>query len=236
MRALRPPLVAGLGPGLGTSTVAAGLHARDGGRWHGVADIVVCGDAGDALRCAGELAAMPATTRPVLAVACTADAVAPPAARLRALQRSAGAVVLLPHVPWWHGLAAPFDEAAAVLGQPAAQLPRPLQDYAAALRRLAAAVLRSGQLERPTPPAMATGYRGLRPVERCVGGTPRPVPLAAAHPARPVPVATCSPPRGLRAGIPPVAPVRPPSIEPEPDDDALEAAGVLAAAVAGRAR
>jgi hypothetical protein len=75
------------------------------------------------------------------------------------------------------------------------------------VRHTAAALLRSGQLERATPPSVVIPvaprrrvelWRGLRPVE----------PLAAA----PLPLRSVSPQRVLR----PIGP-------PELDDDALEA-------------
>ena len=69
----------------------------------------------------------------------------------------AAALVLLPHVRRWGTLADPLAEAAQLLVEPAARLPRPLRAYAAALRELVAAVAASGRLARdpiadPDPP------------------------------------------------------------------------------------
>jgi len=56
--------------------------------------------------------------------------------------------VLLPHVRRWCTLADPLAEAAQLLVEPVARLPRPLRAYAAALRELVGAVTASGRLAR----------------------------------------------------------------------------------------
>jgi hypothetical protein len=164
----RTPVVVGLSPGIGTSTVRAALHAREGSLRDGAADILVCGT--DGLAVAESLVTNPAHPRPVLLVAAPAW---PPA-----LQRRFGAVVPLPHVGRWAGLPPPLDEAAALLGQPFAHLPRPLQAYAASLRHVASVVVRSGLVAQPAPPVVVRPrsvelWRGLRPVERAE----RPAPI-----------------------------------------------------------
>lgn len=189
---LRVPVVVGLGRGVGTSTVAAALHAREGDDRETAADVVVCADPARAAAVLTDRAGR----LPLLAVTGGGGA------RPRALESRFGVVVLLPRVGRWEGLARPSDELATLLGQPFDHLPRPLQDYTGAMRRLAAALVRSGQLTEPTPPPAlrpraAALWRGLRPVERTL-------------PLRPVPVTT---PPGARAP------------EDSWDDETLEAAG-----------
>lgn len=229
MNGVRAPMVVGLGAAAGTSTLAAALHARDGGTptWRTAcgADVVVCRAAPASLRNAAELVCVTPGPRPLLAV--TLPAAVPDqhatAAALRALQPRFGAVVVLPHVDCWHDLADPLDEAPAVLAQPAEHLTGSLHSYASALRTLVTALVASGLLTRPVPPLLtrATTARpqvvpGLleRPVFR---RTPvRPAPVAVPHPVAPV-------------ALPRVAP------EPEPDDEALEAELGRVGVAAGRA-
>lgn len=181
---MRAPLVAGLDGAVGTSTVAAALHGRDGGRCRRGADVIVCGSG--TLRLAGALEFPPSGPRPVLAIALQPGLAAPPPPRLRALDARFGALVLIPFVEHWQGDSPVLDEAAAVLGYPAEQLPPVLRSYAAAIRTIAAAVLRSGQLHRPTPPLArartTTLWHGLLPVERPT--PPRPALVAVPPPVR----------------------------------------------------
>lgn len=212
----RPPVIAGLTGGVGTSTLAAALHARDGGRIDGSdvrADLLVCRSDEASVRHAAALIGRATSPRPVLAV--TLDTGWPvrgaPRAGFSALPSEFGSAehpvdVAIPYVARWHGLVAPLDEAAAVLAQPAEHLPRPVRAYAGALQLLVAAVVGSGALDHPTPPAVTLGttgpcgvelWRGLRPVQRSI--PPRPVPPG------------------------------------EPDDDALEADQLPAPVAVGRA-
>lgn len=190
MTALRPPVVAGVAGGVGTSTVAAALRARDAERDVARADIVACHLTGDSLRKVARLAdALPAGARPVLAVtAAPGGARGPLATRLRLLEPRFAGVVVLPHVGAWRVLADPSAEAAALLGKPAERLSRPLRGYADALRALAAAVAASGRLTRPAAAFGAAsdvapwsaigqrsqGPRGSRAASDVVGTAPRP--------------------------------------------------------------
>jgi hypothetical protein len=227
---VRPPVVVGLTASAGTSTLAAALHAGDGGRFEGwaacAADVVVCPAAHASLRHAATLACAPPGPRPLLAITLGAAEDGQDehtAVALRAVQPRFGAVVVLPHIARWHGLADSRDDAAGVLAQPPERLAPPLRAYAAALRALVAAVVGSGLLNAPVPPLLTrprteplrpAPVRVGRPVVRSVPF--RPVPVAAPHPVVPVPV-------------PLVA------TEPEPDDEALEAEPVRASVAAGRA-
>jgi hypothetical protein len=87
-------------------------------------------------------------------------------ARLELLEPDAAALVLLPHVRRWCTLADPLAEAAQLLVEPAAQLPRPLRAYAAALRELVAAVAASGRLARDPNGAPARPQDPLHSDER----------------------------------------------------------------------
>jgi 2-polyprenyl-6-methoxyphenol hydroxylase-like FAD-dependent oxidoreductase len=128
---VRPPVVVGLGSGVGASTVAAALHALDGTDRDGSADVVVCADGGASLLRAEALVTAGSGPRPVLGIVQDRDAPGPARVRLRALESRFGTVVLLPHVERWRDLTHPPEEATALLGQQAEHLPRPLRSYAA---------------------------------------------------------------------------------------------------------
>ncbi len=217
MNGMRVPVVAGVGGGVGTTTVAVGLRGHDGGRLAGprpggLPDIVVCRGTLDSVRrVADVLDGAGPEAPPVLAVTLVGRAVRGPLrARLDLLEPETAALVLLPHVRRWCTLPDPLAEAAHVLVEPAAQLPRPLRAYAAALRELVAAVAASGRLgrvavEQPTRPphpderhVPRAGYGvgssgppvgGFRPVAgpaaRGVGRTGLIPPAAPATPATP---------------------------------------------------
>jgi hypothetical protein len=151
--ALRPPTVAGVAGGVGTTTVAVALRGRDDGtaRPH-IADIVVCRATLDSLgRVADVLDRVGPGPRPVLAV--TLDGARLPRGPLRdqlmLLEPGTSAVVLLPRVRRWRTLDDPLPEVATLLVGAPERLPRPVRSYAAALWDLAAAVADSGRLAAP---------------------------------------------------------------------------------------
>ena len=152
--AMRAPVVAGVGGGVGTTTVAVGLRGHDSGRVtghrpDGSPDILVCRATLDSVRRAAAVLDEAGTEPPVLAVTLAGRVPRGPLrARLELLEPDAAALVLLPHVRRWCTLADPLAEAAQLLVEPVAQLPRPLRAYAAALRELVAAVAASGRLAR----------------------------------------------------------------------------------------
>lgn len=195
---VRPPVIAGLAPGCGTSTLAAALHALDAGLLRpgvaGEADVVVC-PAG-ALRQATLLACAASGPRPVLAVVLDATGRDALAQRLVSVRARFAAVVALPHVARWHG-ADVREEAAGVLAHRGEHLTEPVRTYAGALRILVRALAAGGALGRTAPPMVSRPATsgGLRP--------------------------------GPRTGVP-VEPSAPPSPPPAPacaelDDEALEA-------------
>ncbi|HLU57292.1 MAG TPA: hypothetical protein VKZ81_17700 [Pseudonocardia sp.] len=153
---MRPPVVTGVTRGAGTSTLAAALHAVDGGVLGpgdaAAADVLVCGADEPSLRRAAALAPQTAGPRPVLVLTGAArPARTVPAGRF-------GAVLALPRLRRWVGGDA-RAEAAAVLAYPPERLPPDVRAYAAALHRIVSALLASGQLQRATPPAVAARAR-----------------------------------------------------------------------------
>jgi hypothetical protein len=202
---VRVPVIAGVAACVGTSTLAAALHARDGGRYTGgEVDVLACRGTAESLAgavaVAGRLAAH--RPRPVLAVTAEPAAPGPPPARLRWAASQFGGLVVLPHVDRWCERSGPPVDSAVLLGHPAGSLPQPLRSYADGLRALAAAVSGSGRLVPVPPPARAgVLWRGLHPIER----------------VRSVP-----------------APLRPDLMRPEVDDETLEAHAAIAGAVPAR--
>jgi hypothetical protein len=159
---MRPPVVAGVGGGVGTTTVAVALRGRDAGRAAASADILTCRGTLDSLRrAAAVLDQAGPGPRPVLAV--TLDGPRSPRgpvrARLQLLEPAVSAVVLLPHVRSWPTVADPLPEVAGLLVQPADRVPRPLRAYAAALRELAAAVASSDRLQASAQPTRGARVR-----------------------------------------------------------------------------
>jgi hypothetical protein len=148
---MRAPVVAGVGGGVGTTTVAAALRGHDAGRvtagwWP---DILVCRGTLDSLRrAAAVLETADPEAFPVLAVTLDAarSARRPIRAHLELLEPDLGALVLLPYVRRWATLTDPVAEAAHLLTEPVDRLTRPLRAYTAALRELVEAVTASGRL------------------------------------------------------------------------------------------
>ena len=194
MSRLRPPVVAGLVRGAGASTLAAALHAVDGGPLApgaaGEADVLLCPADEPSLRQAATLVCTPARPRPVLVLTGrvrSGAAALVPAARF-------GGVVVLPHVRRWVGGDGP-GEARAVLAFAPEDLPPDVRPYAAALHRLVTTLTGSGLLHGSPPlitrPLASTLWRGLRPVAPATSHRrrgPRPEPDDEALEAEPAPV------------------------------------------------
>jgi hypothetical protein len=148
---MRPPAVAGVAGGVGTTTLAMALRGRDGGP-AAAADVLACRATMDSLRQAADVLERAGPgPRPVLAV--TLDGArlprGPVRARLRVLEPETSAVVLLPHVRTWRTADDPAAEAATLLVEPVERVPWALQAYATAVHDLAAAVVASGRLQTP---------------------------------------------------------------------------------------
>lgn len=202
MSVLRPPVIAGLTRGTGTSTIALALHGVDGGVWagpEGGADVLVADHS--AMRRLGALGPRPAGPRPVLAVVDVAgrstwpgsaqpgpdEAALTRAAVLAALGPAApcfARVVLVPPVPAVRTGVFPAPALAGLLACDAAHLDGPERLLAAALREIADALVAEGRLTTggattahfaPAPPQRDPA-RGAAPP----ASAPRPV----AHPTR----------------------------------------------------
>jgi hypothetical protein len=155
MTRCRVPVVLGLDRRVGASTVAAALHAHEGGDKPTIgggrtADIVVCSSDASSLQQAEALCGTP-----VLLIVLIDDRPPPCAARLGELGAWHGAVTVLPHVPHWAGLRHAPAEAGALLAQRTTHLPLVLCDYADALRLAVSALIRTGTLRRPEPPLLS---------------------------------------------------------------------------------
>ncbi|GAA1869428.1 hypothetical protein GCM10009836_57500 [Pseudonocardia ailaonensis] len=151
----RPPVVAGVSGGVGTSTVALALHGRDAGAGAtGDADVIVCRSSVESLERAARIADLldPALPAPILAVTIDGAERRRPE-RLQELDPGWSGVVLLPHVARWRSVFDPYREAAGLLGTPPDQLPRVLRPYLLAVTRLARTVAGTGRLTGPAPAA-----------------------------------------------------------------------------------
>ncbi|MCE3553992.1 hypothetical protein LWC33_21360 [Pseudonocardia sp. RS11V-5] len=221
MTGFRPPSVAGVSGGVGTTTLALALHGRDSGTGAGIeADIVVCRSSAESLDRAVRIADLfdPTAVPPVLAVSVDGAERRHPE-RLDELGPGWVAVVLVPHVGRWRGIADPYREAAGLLGTPRDRLPRALRPYLDAITRLARAVADSGRLGGPAPAA-----RPLAPRPSTLGAFPRsdasaPL-LPDLTPARPTALGPA--PVAFRAGLsaslgPDRVPARPGSLPVGPD-------------------
>ena len=215
---LRPPSVAGVAGGVGTTTLAVALRARDEGR-AGVAaaDILACRATVDSLRRAtAVLDRADRTPGPAPVLAVTLGGARIPRGQLQArldrLEAATSGVVVLPHVAAWALAADPLAEAADLLLDPDRQLPRPLRAYAAALRELAAAVAASGRLARAGRPR-APDRPGVPP--RVAPGAVRSAP-GAGIPPRVAPGPDTTAPRVVRSFQPVLAPEPGPPPVPRP--------------------
>lgn len=137
---MRAPVVAGVAPGVGTSTLAAALHGVDGG-------VVGRGGRVDVLVCrADSLGAADAVGAPVLAV------VADREPRLDRLAGRFGAVVTVPRIAAWTGSGVP--EVAGLLAVAPAHRPARLRPYVDALLAIVDALVGSGALGPPARSAV----------------------------------------------------------------------------------
>jgi hypothetical protein len=165
------PTVAGVGAGVGASTVATALGLADRGTFVGrPVDVLVCLATGDSLVRAGYAAQLVTAwsgRRPVVAVtgADRAGPTRPVAARLRLLEPHTTAVVVLPFVRRWRELAAPPEEIRDLLRLPLTDQPRGVRRYATALTEVQAALeLRSPTAARPAPWRAAPTFTNTAPL------------------------------------------------------------------------
>ena len=175
---MRQPRIAGVGGGVGTTTITHALWAFDADLYSAgePVDVLVCRTTtlslGDAL---GAVGAAPAP--PVLAVVADLPAGArvplltgPVKARLRMVEPHVAALVAVPFVTEWRGDDDPYSKAAHVLRVGAA-LPRHLREFAAAMAELTGAV---NALLQDSPPGAGVPATRARPV--------KPIPALFDHP------------------------------------------------------
>jgi hypothetical protein len=219
----RIPVVAGVEPAVGTSTLAAALHAEDAGLLAQQADVVVCRPTPASLLAAAAIACPGRGPHPVLAVTGPVPGEVPAAVRTRF-----GAVVELPLVEGWAGAATPAAAAADVLAAAPGALPAAQRPYAGALREVVAALIRSGQLDAAAPP-MAIRPRAADPWR----GTRSPAPPTSRHRLRTEPAAEPAKPRRRLPDSAPCAPRPVVPALPDEDDEAIELRNQLAGGRAG---
>lgn len=172
MSPLRAPTVGGLAGGVGATTVARALHAREIGR---------VGDAGrlpDVVVCRATMSGLALAERPETAGAATAPVLAATAVggdpdeavveRLAAVGAAWSGPVVLPQVGGWDVAEDPYAEVASVLGR--SEPPDGLGRYAEALGRIVALLTSGGRLEHADDERDAVG--ALRPVRGIRIGPP----------------------------------------------------------------
>jgi hypothetical protein len=157
-------LVAGVGGGVGTTTLATALSGVDRGVFTGRAvDVVVCRSTAESVTRAAraaQLVRIGSAAPPVLAVTAAGPARPDRAllARLRLLEPHAAAIVLLPYVSQWSSAAAPLDSLHAALRRAPEELPRALRGYLRAVAALSDA-LTSRRSPVPDPRPSSTPLR-----------------------------------------------------------------------------
>lgn len=146
--------MAGVGGGVGTTTVARALAATDCGIYRdGAVDVVVCRDTVVSIGAAHRVVAH-APGRPVLAVVASTPARMPkPAvARLDMVRPHVAAAVLVPFVLHWRALVHPWSQAADLLRHSDEQTPKSLRPIRGAFQRIHTAVLEVGRPSAPPDP------------------------------------------------------------------------------------
>ncbi|WP_445186170.1 hypothetical protein ACTXG6_02680 [Pseudonocardia sp. Cha107L01] len=181
MSQLRAPRLAGVGGGVGTTTLATALRGYDRGRAadQGVEVLVARSTGGSLHQAATVIAWLASNSRPRPVLAVVADQPAPIRgplrARLRMIEPQVSALVVVPYVVHWRELTDPLREAARLSECPADQLPKALRGYGEALAGLAEAVLRSGLLTGARP----GGPHTPPPANRTTGPIGRTLPTRA---------------------------------------------------------
>ena len=181
-KAVRAPLVCGVAGGVGATTIAAALGARDLGVYHGgTADIVVCRSTSMSVGAAHRVVnAIPG--KPVLVEVADGPLRTPGAvkARVTMVGPHVAAVVWMPYVEHWRQIDDAIAQAVAAPRHPDA-VPKWLQSWAAALNQVAEAVL--PLLDRaPSAPVAASGITTDPPVN---GGLSALEPRTAGQEQRP---------------------------------------------------
>lgn len=171
---MRAPLVCGVAGGVGTTTIVAGLQARDLGVYRsGPVDIVVCRSTSTSVAAAHRVVnTVPG--KPVLVVVPDGPLRTPAAARARLTMVGPHitALVAMPYVQRWREIDTALEQAGLVLRVPPEQVPKWLRPWLAALKQIVDAVL--PLLEHPPDVPTAAGVLP----SRHVNGSP----IAPPHP------------------------------------------------------
>lgn len=135
-----PPLIAGAGGGVGTTTIATALRGRDCDIYQPQqpVHVLVCRSTMHSLGCA-QRALQTVPDRPVLAIVDDVPGAGPPSnveARKRMTEADVAAIVRVPFVTEWREVDRPYRHAAELLLEDDRDLSKPLRAYAAALRKL----------------------------------------------------------------------------------------------------
>jgi hypothetical protein len=172
-RGLRAPLVCGVAGGVGTTTIAAALRARDLGVYHGgPADIIVCRSTSSSVGAAHRVVNT-VVGKPVLVVVADGPLRTPAAvkARVRMVEPHVAALVWMPYVEHWRQIDQALEQAVAVPHHPES-VPKWLRPWAGALMRVADAVLPLVDRAPSTPPA--SGVITDRPANGGLSAPPDP--------------------------------------------------------------
>jgi hypothetical protein len=236
----RPPIVAGVSGGVGTTTLALALHGHDAGLDTAEADVLVCRSSVESLDRAARIADLAWPGRyPVLLVTLDGTERRPPA-RLARLHDRWTAVVPVPHIAPWRDLVDPYREAAGLLGSPRADLPRPVRALLDAIGRAARVVADSGRLSGP-PAGWAPAPDGPPPGADWRAARPLTTPRSLADPHgtgdQAGSIAPGGPPRDRDLSAPaPPAPLSGPAAQaPGRAQPVLAAAGTSAAGIGAAA-
>jgi hypothetical protein len=175
---VRTPLVCGVAGGVGVTTIATALHARDLGVYcGGPADVVVCRSTSSSVGAAHRVInAVPGA--PVLVVVADGPlrTPAPVKARVRMVEPHLAALVWMPYVEQWRHTDDALKHAKAVSSHPDG-MPKWLQAWAAALGQLGKAVLpllehpataaaTADVTSQPAPPAADSAAASRAPVRQ----------------------------------------------------------------------
>jgi hypothetical protein len=162
---VRAPLVCGVAGGVGVTTIATALQARDLGVYSGgPADIVVCRSTSSSVGAAHRVInTVPGT--PVLVVVADGPlrTPAPVKARIRMVEPHLSGLVWMPYVEQWRHTDEVLTHAKAVSSHPDGA-PKWLQPWVAAIRQLGKAVLPSLEGPSSTP---AVGVASQPAPPRC---------------------------------------------------------------------
>jgi hypothetical protein len=175
---VRAPLVCGVAGGVGVTTIATALHARDLGVYcGGPADVVVCRSTSSSVGAAHRVInAVPGA--PVLVVVADGPlrTPAPVKARVRMVEPHLAALVWMPYVEQWRHTDDALKHAKAVSSHPDG-MPKWLQAWATALGQLGKAVLpllehpataaaTTDATSQPAPPAADSAPASRAPVQQ----------------------------------------------------------------------